>query len=421
MRPKTRPQPILRPRGSLVAVLDVGSSKIACFIARIRAGGPEIIGVGHHEARGMKSGAVVDMQAARLAIGHAVQSAEDMAGETISRIVVGVSGVHTHSHRLTSETAVAANEITSQDLLRLLANCRDAEDNSRDMLIHAIATQYSVDGRDGIEDPKGMFGARIQADLHAVTASRNALRNLENCIADNHLEIEAVCDSGYAAALASLIEDEAELGCTVIDMGGGTTGIAVFQGGACVHLDAVAVGGRHVTSDIARGLNTSLHHAERMKTLYGHAVQMSNDSRDMIDVPLIGEDDEVGVNAVPRSLLTGIIQPRLEETFEMVRAKLADSGYERSAGRRVILTGGASQIQGIRPLVQAVLDKQVRLSSPQRISGMAEACAGPEFSVAAGLLLYACHHMGEIPDLVIPRRSSGSWISRIGGWFKENW
>ncbi len=212
-----------------------------------------------------------------------------------------------------------------------------------------------------------------------------------------------------------------DLGVTVVDMGGGTTTIAVFYEGNVIYTDIVPVGGNHVTSDVARGLSTSLTHAERLKTLYGHAMGNPSDEREMIDVPQMGESDEDPANQVPRSLLIGIMQPRLEETLELVRARLETSGFDKVAGRRVVLVGGACQLPGLRDLAALVLDKQVRLGRPdnKRISGLAEATAGPAFSTCAGQLLYA---LGE--EIGVPQRqeaeakqTSGLMV-RLGSWFR---
>lgn len=295
-------------------------------------------------------------------------------------------------------------------------------------LIHAIATQYRVDDQTGITDPKGMHGKQLGAQIHAVTATETALRNRLHCITSNHLSVEAYCVDVYAAALSALTEDDMDLGCTLIDMGAGTTEMAVFIDGQFVFADAIPVGGAHVTQDIARGLTTSLHHAERLKTLYGHAIRTARDEGDMVEVPQMGDDNERnhfagGGHYVPRSYLTGIIQPRLEEIFELVRARLEASGYAQSAGRRVVLTGGASQLTGLRDLAALILDKQVRLAShnPARILGMPDATTGPAFATVCGMLLYLAEHPEEIPARTVPQAVGGNWLQQSWQWLKENW
>jgi cell division protein FtsA len=236
-----------------------------------------------------------------------------------------------------------------------------------------------------------------------------------------HLDVAGIVVGPYAAGLACLVEDEQQLGVTVIDMGGGTTSIGVFFDGNLIFCDTVPVGGAHVTSDIARGLSTPLAHAERMKTLYGHAIRSPADERETIAVPQVGEEEDGQANHVPKSLLVGIIGPRLEETFELVRERLEKSGFDKLAGRRIVLTGGACQLPGTRELAGLILDKQVRVGRPLKIGGLAEATQGSAFSTCAGLLHFALSERAEIPR---PARgaveSPGGLFGRFGLWLKEN-
>ena len=238
------------------------------------------------------------------------------------------------------------------------------------------------------------------------------MRNHTAAIGRAHLEAEALVVSPYAAGLACLVEDERDLGVTVVDMGGGTTTIGVFFGGNLIFADAVPVGGMHVTHDIARGLSTPLAHAERMKALFGSAVSSTLDEREMIAVPQIGEEENSQVSHVPKSLLVSIIAPRLEETFELVRNRLDASGSDQVAGRRVVLTGGACQMHGARELAGLILDKQVRIGRPMRVKGLAEATQGPAFSTAAGLLHFALSERAESPR---PARIAQQRDFRAGG------
>jgi cell division protein FtsA len=249
------------------------------------------------------------------------------------------------------------------------------------------------------------------------------VRNLSTVIHRCHLDIEAHVVSAYASGLACLVDDERDLGVTCIDMGGGTTTLAVFQGGQLVYTDTIPVGGVHVTNDIARGLSTPLIHAERMKTLYGSALPSPSDDREILKVPLVGEDEDGTTNQVPRSMLVQIIQPRLEETFELVRSRLEAGGFDKLAGRRVVLTGGATQMQGVRDLAAMVLDKQVRLGRPVGIVGLPEATSGPAFATCAGLLRYAVLH----PSAKTPARDTrsqesegGNPLGRVGAWLRRN-
>jgi cell division protein FtsA len=413
-----------RPRGSLVAVVDVGTTKIVCFIARVEDGDElRIIGVGHQSSHGLKSGTIVDMASATTAIGLAVNAAEQMCGETIQEVLVNLSAAHIESHGVTIEMAISGHQVGDLDLKRALAHARDMERPGETELLHAIPTGYAIDGNRGIVDPRGMFGQALGVHLHAVTANLGALKNLTTCIADTHLAVERFCVSAYASGLSVLVEDEKELGATIVDMGGGTTEIAVFLDGVLVHSDCIPVGGAHVTSDVARGLTTPIAHAERIKTLYGSCMAASADGRDPIDVPQVGEygeEEPEQANHLPRSLLLGIIRPRLEETFELVRQHLEASGFYQIAGRRVVLTGGASQLSGVRELAQLVLDKQVRLGRPTRLIGQPDAVSGASFATAAGLLAFAQLPVEDMSGLTSVPQISPGVFGRVSTWLREN-
>jgi cell division protein FtsA len=412
----------IAPRNGLVAALDVGSTKICCFIARVTEDGRgRVTGIGHHLSRGLRGGSIIDMEAAEAAILTTVHAAEQMAGETIQEVVVNLSGGYPASQTLGIEVAIAGHEIGDGDVRRAIDQGGTFESQNERRLIHSIPIGYTIDGSRGIRDPRGMFGERLGVDMHVVTAAAGAVRNLTSCVARCHLDIRALVVSPYAAGLAALVDDERELGVTVIDMGGGTTTVAVFFDGNVVFTDSVPIGGGHVTNDIARGLSTPLVHAERMKTLYGNCIPSPADERDVINVPKVGEDDAGQIEAVPKSILVGVIQPRLEETFELVRARLENSGFDKIAGRRVVLTGGASQLGGVRELAGLVLDKQIRMGRPIRVGGLAEATAGPAFATAAGLLAYALEaDVGPFGTERNPQEEPNGLMGRIGHWLREN-
>ena len=412
-------------RNSLLAALDVGTTKICCFIARVDdEGNLRVVGIGHHSSDGVRAGSIVDVEAAEMSILAAVQAAEQMAGETIREVIVNLSGGHPESRTLNFDVSIAGHEVSDSDVRKVLSHGRSQSESVERELIHCVPVGYTIDGSRGIRDPRGMYGERLGVNMHLITAATGAVRTLVTCIQRCHLDVAGLVVSPYAAALSSLVEDEMNLGATVIDMGGGTTSIAVFYDGKLVHADSVPIGGSHVTSDIARGLSTPLAHAERMKTLYGSAVPAPSDAHDMIDVPLVGEEDRAQANHVPRSILVSIIQPRLEETLEHIRARLEASGCDKIAGRRVVLTGGASQLQGVQELAAGVLDKQVRRGRPLRISGLAEATGGPAFATCAGLLSYAVSKFVESPALAPRARAdsdeSHGMFGRFGVWLREN-
>jgi cell division protein FtsA len=410
----------MKTRHDLIAALDVGTTKVCCFVARAERE-LHVIGLGHHGARGLRLGTIVDLDAARESIVSAVHAAEQMAGETIHSVLVSLSGGHLASETLGVEVSIAGHEVGTGDLRRALGQGRLGFSAPDRELIHSIPVGYSIDGMRGIRDPRGMYGDRLGVNMHVVTASAGAVRNLATCVERCHLDVDSFVISSFASGLACLVEDEIDLGVTCVDMGGGTTTIAVFFDGNVVFTDGVPVGGGHVTSDIARGLSCSLAHAERMKTLYGSAVASPLDDQEVIDVPLIGEDSEGHANHVPKSLLTGIIQPRIEETFELVRDRLEGSGFNRLAGRRVVLTGGASQLPRVADLAGQILDKQVRLGRPIRIHGLAEAAGGPAFSTCAGMLIRAARTHAEAP-----LEARGQWeepsglMGRLGVWIRAN-
>lgn len=419
---------LLYPKGSVIAALDVGSSKIACFIARVRDenGNIDVIGIGHQASQGIKSGTVVDLDRAENAIRQAVNAAEKMAsdvtkGYPLREVIVNVPGVHSHSKLMSMGVQIMGEAVTENDIRRALAKAQDQAVGQDVELIHTIPTAYRIDGHEGIREPRGLFGQHLDVDVHMVTGAMSPLRNMASCIQSSHLDISALCSAPYASGLACLVEDEMDMGCTVVDMGGGTTSIAVFFGKELIYTDAIPVGGQHVTNDIAKGLTTSLHAAERMKALYGSAIATATDDKDLIDVHPLGEDDHAQPNHVPRSYLVSIIAPRLEETLELVRQRLTDSGLGPIAGRRVVLTGGASQIPGLRELAQKYLEKQVRLGRPLRLPGLADAVSGPAFSTTAGLLHYVMERGNEMPAEIMANVEAGNVWQRVQMWLRENW
>ena len=453
----------------VIAVLDIGSSKIACFIARAdEHGQPRVVGIGHQLAEGVRGGLVADMEAVRRAVTAAVATAEQMAGETIERVIVNVAGPLLMSRTVGVELPVHGREITASDLDRLLAQGQSLapgdEQGNMQELIHTIPVSYTLDGQKGIRDPLGMTGNMLQTQLHLISAAFGPVRTLVTTVARCHLEVERLVAAPYASGLACLVEDEMDLGSTIIDIGGGTTSVGIFFDGQMVFADGIAVGGAHITNDVARGLTTSLNHAERLKTLYGSAIPATLDEREIIDVPQVGEEAPEHANHVPKSHLIRIIQPRLEEIFEIVRSRLEKSGLGEAAGRRVVLTGGTSQLPGIRDVAQRILGKQVRLGRPLRITrpyrdagaetrrakndmpgphgskadiaaearrakaearsdssatGLAESTSGPAFSTTSGLLAIAMQ-----PDLAAApgflESGTPGVFGRFGQWVKQN-
>ncbi|SDG44586.1 cell division protein FtsA [Roseospirillum parvum] len=411
-------------RTGLIAALDVGTSKVACFIAHAGDDGRlEVLGVGHQRAQGMRNGQVVNMDRVEAAIRAAVEGAEQMAGQRIDSVLLSVNSGQPHSTRAEIDLALDGHEIRDSDVARVLDHARALSDGPERDLIHCIPTTYTIDGGDGIVDPRGMFGQRLGVHIHLVTAAAGPVRNLALAVERAHLAIEGRVVAPYASGLSCLVEDEREMGAILIDIGGGTTSFAVFLDNQMVFVDSLPVGGNHVTNDIAKGLSTPLANAERLKTVYGNCLPSPSDQREFLKVPLVGEDEESSANEVPRSMLINIIRPRLEETLELVRHHLEHAGLSHVAGRRVVLTGGGSQLSGIRELAEMVLDKQVRLAQPQRLLGLPDSVGGPAFATAAGLLRYGQKVHVEAPAHPEPARradGSGGRLGRLGRWLKEN-
>jgi cell division protein FtsA len=411
----------IRPRGGLIAALDIGTTKVSCLIAKAEAGVPQVHGIGHQISRGVRGGTIVDLEAAGTSVMNAVHAAEEMAGETIEGVVVNLSGGFSASRIIKAEINVAGHEIADAQLQRVLEQGYLLRESGDRQIIHSVPVGFSIDDSRGIRDPRGMFGERLGVNMNVVTARAAGVRNHSAAIGRAHLAVDALVVSPYAAGLSCLVEDEIDLGVTLIDMGGGTTTIGVFFDGNLIFADSVPVGGGHVTNDIARGLSTTVAHAERMKTLFGGAISASSDERETLAVPQLGEEDEGHVTHVPKSLLVGIIAPRVEETFELVRDRLEASGFDKIAGRRVVLTGGACQLQGVREFAGLILDKQVRIGRPLRVQGLAEATAGPAFSTTVGLLHFALSERAESARGRRRRTRQGNGLfGRLGHWLRDN-
>jgi len=427
-------KPISPRRSAVVAALDVGSSKIVCLIARLRPHAPqqvltrrshaiEVIGFGHTGARGMKAGGVVNLAKAEEAIRQAVDAAERMASVEIESVVLAISAGRLASELFAAEIEIVGSTVSEGDIARVLAaGSRHSLRDGRAVL-HSLPVGYSIDGVGGIRDPRGMLGARFGVDMHVATTDVAAARNLMLAVERCHLDVEAMVASPYVAGLAVLADDEADLGSAVVDMGAGTTTMAVFQGGRLVHLAGFALGGRHVTMDIARGLNARVADAERIKTLYGTVLSGGSDERDMITVPPLSEDEREQAQFVSRATLVGIVRPRVEEILEMVRDRFAASPIAAEQHGHVILTGGASQLTGLPDLASRILGRPVRIGRPLGIAGAPEAAKGPAFAAAAGLLVYP--QAAHLEHFVSRRRrqpmtGTGGYFARVGQWLRES-
>jgi len=395
-------------RSGPFGVLDIGTTKIVCLIGRCESDGTlRVLGFGWHKGKGVRGGGIVDLEEAERAIRAAVGQAEDMADTRLRAVTVNLTCGQPASRLFNVQWPVNGRAVEESDIRRVVAEGRlRAEEDGRDT-IHALPLAFSTDDTDRVADPRGLFCTTLTARLHIIDAAATALRSLGACVARCDLDVAELVSAPMAAGLAALVDDERELGAIVIDMGGGTTGLAVFAEGQLLHTAQLPVGGVHVTNDLARLLSTPVAHAERLKTLYGNVQSSPDDEREMLPVPLVGEEEHQ-IAKVPRSMVVNIIRPRLEETFEMVRDRLESCGLSRAAGNRVVLTGGACQLAGVRELAARMLGKQVRLGRPAALRGLPDAAGGPAFATAAGLLSWAAGAGRTLHDIELePGRPVG--------------
>ena len=390
----------LRPlRAGPFGVLDVGSSKVVCLIGRVDGDGQlRVLGVGHTQSRGVRAGGVTDLDAAEACIRAAVGDAEKMADHRLRAVTVGLTCGHPESRLFSLQWPVGNRAVTEADVRRVVLEGRGrAVCDGRDT-IHALPLAFAVDDTQGVADPRGLHCDILSARLHIVDAGSSALRNLQLTLERCELDLAELVSAPMASGLSTLVEDERQLGATCIDMGGGATGMAVFSEGQLLHTAQLSVGGCHVTNDVARLLSTPVADAERLKTVYGNAEASPDDEREILSMPLVGEEDH-DLQRVPRSRLVAIIKPRLEETFELVRDRLDGAGLLQEAGTRVVLTGGASQLVGAREMAGRILNRQVRLGRPAGLRGLPDRASGPAFATAAGLLTWATgagRHMADL-------------------------
>jgi cell division protein FtsA len=388
----------LQARSGLIAALDVGSSKIVCMIGKAEAGNLRVLGSAVHESRGIRSGMVTSLEAAEQSIRDTVDAAERLADHRIQDVILSVQCGQPKSLKGTAVIAVGGSLIADSHLRQAIGeakrNCREEGYEP----IQAAPTAYVVDQSRGVADPRGMYCDRLGVSVHAVAVRMGPLQNLKLAVERCHLTIARQLYAPYASALATLAPDEMSLGATLIDMGAGCTSLAVFIEDELVHVDTVPIGGAHVTADIAKTLSAPVAAAERIKSLYGTAMGGMVSGADTIEVPLVGEAGERGRERVRRSVLTGIIQARIEEILSEIQSRLRKSGFDVAVGRRCVLTGGASQLAGVRELTASMLGKQVRVARPQTLPGLAEANAGPGSATALGLLIAGATTPAELTD-----------------------
>jgi len=429
-----RMKPLSARKTTILSVLDVGTSKVACLIARLIPAEPSdmlrgrthrcrILGIGHQRSRGMKGGAVVDMEEAEQAIRLAVDAAERMARVQVESVIVNVTGGRLGSHLLSGSLRLGGKPVSEFDTQRVLEAAASHGAQQGRVVLHSLPNGFAVDSTTGIRDPKGMMGDELRAAMHAVSCDGAAARNLMLAVERCHLNVEAMVATPYAAGLSALVDDEAELGAALVDFGGGATTIGVFANGRLTHVDGFAVGGNHITMDIARGLTIRLSDAERLKTLYGSCMVSASDDRETISVSNSGDDGDHPQH-IPKSHLVRIIKPRVEEILELVRDRLKAAGFGPQAGRKLILTGGASQLTGLPEAARQIISSQVRIGRPLGIQGLPESAKNPAFAAAIGLLVYpqvaGIEHFEPRRQVGYAATGTDGYITRVGRWLKES-
>jgi cell division protein FtsA len=429
--PKTRPMP--QNKTALVASLDIGTSKIACLIARLKPCAPsdalrgrthavELIGYSHIQSRGVKAGAVVDMTECEQAVRHAVAVAERMAKVRVESVLLSVSAGRLQGQLIEAASDIRGGSVAPDDVTRITSTgMRHATAAGRTVL-HALPVGYALDGVKGIRDPRGMVARQFGVDMNVVTADATVAKNLMLAVERCHLNVEAMVASPYASGLSVLTDDELDLGAAVVEMGAGTTTMSIYSGGRFVHASGFAVGGQHVTMDLARGLGACIADAERIKTLYGTVLTGGSDARELMSVPTAGEDEQDFPQVVSRATIANIIRQRVEEIFEMVRDRLKDSPFAAEPRARVILSGGASQLTGVPELATRILGRSVRVGRPLGFGRLPNEAKGASFAVPSGLLVYPQYaHLEFVePRHVRPLKTgTGGYFGKVGQWLRE--
>ena len=422
----------------VIAILDVGTSKIACLILRFdgleetrdsdgvgsMAGQSNfrVIGAATTRSRGVRFGEIAVMNETERAIRTAVQAAQKMAAVRVDHVIACFSGAEPRSYGLAGEWDLEDSVVTEQDVSRVLAACDVPPIGEGREVLHAQPVNFALDHRSGLGDPRGQIGNRLACDLHLLSVDAAVVQNLLYCIKRCDLELAGIASSAYVAGVSSLVEDEQELGAACIDMGGGSSGISIFMKKHMIYADSVRLGGDHVTSDISKGLQVPLVVAERIKTKHGGVHATGMDDREMIEIGGDSGDWEKDRRQVSRTELIGIIRPRVEEILEDIRARLDGAGFDHLPSQQIVLTGGASQIPGLDGLASRILGQRIRMGRPMRVQGLPQAAAGPAFSGAVGLSLFAAHPQDEWWDFDIPsERYPARSLKRAFKWFKENW
>jgi cell division protein FtsA len=377
--------------GKMIVGLDIGTSKVVALVGEVAADGTvEIVGIGTHPSRGLKKGVVVNIESTVQSIQRAVEEAQLMAGCRIHSAFVGVAGNHIRSLNSHGIVAIRDREVSAADLERVLDAAQAVAIPADQRVLHTLPQDYVIDNQEGVREPLGMSGVRLEAKVHVVTCAVNAAQNIEKCVRRCGLEIDDIILEQLASAYSVLTDDEKELGVCLVDIGGGTTDIAIFTEGAIRHTAVIPIAGDQVTNDIAMALRTPTQYAEEIKIRYACALAKLAGAGETIKVPSVGDRP-------PRELSRQalVVEPRYDELFTLIQAELRRSGYEDLIPAGIVLTGGTSKMEGAVELAEEIFHMPVRLGVPHSVKGLADVVRNPIYSTGVGLLLYGLQKQSD--------------------------
>ena len=403
-----------KPEKSLVVGLDVGTSKIVAIVGESQPDGSvEVIGLGSHPSTGLRRGVVVDMASTEQAIQRAVEEAELMAGCEIHSVYAGISGSHIRSLNSDGTVAIKDKEVSEGDVERVLDAARAVPVAADQKIPHVLPQEYVIDNQDGIRQPIGMAGVRLEAHVHVVTAALSATQNISKCVARCGLTVDELIMQPLAASYAVLTDDEKDLGVCLVDIGAGTTDIAVFTDGAIRHTACIPIAGDQVTNDIAVALRTPTQHAEDIKIKYACALEQLARNDESIQVPSVGDRTS---RQLARQTLAQVVEARYRELFSLIQAELRRSGFENMIAAGLVMTGGASRIEGAEELAEEIFHMPVRLAVPQYVTGLSDVVSNAIHATGVGLLLYG-NQAGSGRSL-LPPSGGDTFFDRVRSWFR---
>ncbi len=403
-------------KGKVMVGLDVGTTKICAIVAEDTEEGLEIIGLGSHPSKGLRKGVVVNIETTVQSIRKAIEEAELMAGCDISSVYSGISGGHIKAFNSHGVIAVKDGEVSATDVERVIEAAQAVAIPTDREVIHVIPQEYIIDDQEGIQEPLGMNGIRLEVKVHIVTAAVTSAQNIVKCANKAGLDVADIALQQIASSEAVLTPDERELGVALIDIGGGTTDIAIYHGAAIKYTTVISLGGNQVTGDIAVGLRTPTSEAEKIKKKYGSAMIALTSTDEMVEVPGVGGHKP---RMVTRQILAEIIEPRMEEIFELINREIIKSGYDGFISSGIVLTGGTSAMEGVVELAEQVFNLPTRRGVPMGITGLIDVVRSPMYSTGVGLVLYAKRHGEGTQFKRNGENLFGKMLDRMKGWIKE--